>query len=151
MSGYGKRINTVGFWSGAKHRLLSFALFALLIQATIPYFVTNCPMYSAGITAVKSSSAASNHQVMADCPLMTPHQHAAVPDGSNHGDQHGTVHGYCSLCAALSSLNAFVVAGLIALPPPSPRDAPQFFATAFQTLPTLQASAFSARAPPLST
>jgi hypothetical protein len=151
MSGYGKRIKTAGFWSGAKYRLLSLALFAVLIQATVPYFVTNCPMYSAGVATVKSSSAASGHQMMPDCPLMAIQQHAALPDKSDHGDQHSKVPGDCSLCAALSPLNAFVVAGLIALPPPSPKTAPQFFVAASWTLPIVQASAFSARAPPVST
>ncbi len=134
------------FAYGVRHRFLSLALLALLVQATLPYLLTNCPFYAQA--GASQSSISATHTVMpADCPMLEMH-HAIVPQpGPHKTDMQASLH--CPLCTVLSPLHSFVVAGLIALPPPPAQFAKSAFSVSVTYLESQpRTAAFSARAPP---
>ncbi len=122
-----------------KHRLLSLALIALLVQATLPYMLTDCPVYTQGAVAVHAA-------MPADCPMLA--LQAKAPNTDKHPVKQ-TSELTCPLCAVMSPLHSFVLAGLIALPPPPAsfvKSSFAFYPAAIDISP--QTASFSARAPP---
>ena len=133
-----------------KLRLLSLALLAFLVQATLPFFLTDCPLYKSVQNSVSLSSGATLQIAMAsmgDCPMMPMHQ-AQMPAQKSAGDPHKKQIGYCALCDATCALHGYVAAGLVSLPPPVAASLPVFQPTSISITPQILAAAFSARGPP---
>lgn len=127
-----------------RRRMLSLALIALLVQATLPYLLTTCPVYGTATSAHGVHATA----MPADCPMLAMHQaKLPAPPAKHPADNQSALN--CPLCAVMSPLHAFVVAGLIALPPPAPLAHDSVFTASVALLESLPAtSAFFARGPP---
>jgi hypothetical protein len=142
-------------WAKTRHKFLAVALLAFFLQATLPFFLTTCPVYAAagGLAKTQSVSfaiaqpgtpkALADAGTPADCPMHSAHQDSIPADPNQK-------HVLCSLCDAMSPFHGYVTAGLIDLPPPIATQQVTFFPIVVSVAPAIRAAAFGARAPPLS-
>ena len=136
----------VRFWNHARQRVLSFALIAFVLQATLPFLVTSCPLEHMG-QPVTGSAVMAVHAMPADCPMMAAAQ-GDHSGGKSSTDPHKKHVAFCALCSALSPFNGYVAAGLIDLPPPAVRVQLALFSETVLIATASSTGSFSARAPP---
>ncbi len=135
-------------WNRSKHRLLPLALLAFFLQASLPFFITNCPLAMAG-QSVTGSVHTPTHSTASDCPMLAGHHAGFAQDGSHKDPQSKHSVSFCPLCNVLSPFSGYVEAGLISLPPPLAISKPSFIATNFVEAAPYASASFSARAPPI--
>jgi hypothetical protein len=130
---------------------LALGLLAFFLQATLPFFLTTCPVYATAWQLAKtqpvSSSFASvapkamaDAALAADCPMQ-----AQQPLGKTAPGQKQVP---CPLCDIMSPFHGYVTAGLIGLPPPIAEQQVEFSPVLVSVAPAIRAASFSARAPP---
>ena len=128
-----------------KPRVLALAVLALFLQASLPYFLTNCPLYAIDTPIAKQDSASA--AMMPDCPMMAGMQMASSTPDSHPAKKHAAPS--CPLCEVSSAFHGFVAAGLIDLPPPQRVVHVASVATQQAFISRPVAAGFSARAPPV--